>query len=104
MTAASFAAITPGNAAVVTGGASGVGLAAARAFAARGMRVAIPDRPGTALDAAAASVEGASTSSELRARSLATVPAQSSATIHRRRLRTRNVCPLSRRVGVQALG
>ena len=60
MSAVSFAAIAPGNLAVVTGGASGIGLAAARAFAARGMRVAILDRPGEALDAAAGSIDGAS--------------------------------------------
>ena len=59
MTAPSFAAIAPGNLAVVTGGASGIGLAAARAFAARGMRVAIVDRPGDALDAAAAAIDRA---------------------------------------------
>ena len=55
----SFTAIAPGNLAIVTGGASGIGLAAARAFAARGMRVAITDRPGDALDAAATSIDGA---------------------------------------------
>ncbi|GAA3720772.1 hypothetical protein GCM10022268_31300 [Sphingomonas cynarae] len=59
MSAVSFAAIAPGKLAVVTGGASGIGLAAARAFAARGMRVAILDRPGEALDAAAGSIDGA---------------------------------------------
>lgn len=59
MSAASFAAIAPGNLAVVTGGASGIGLAAARALAAHGMRVAVVDRPGAALDAAAASIDGA---------------------------------------------
>ena len=58
MSAVSFAAITPGTLAVVTGGASGIGLAAARAFAARGMQVAILDRPGEALDAAAGSIDG----------------------------------------------
>ncbi|MBW6525096.1 SDR family NAD(P)-dependent oxidoreductase [Sphingomonas sp. RHCKR47] len=40
--------------------AGGIGLAAARAFAARGMRVALIDRAGDALKAAAASIEGAS--------------------------------------------
>jgi NAD(P)-dependent dehydrogenase (short-subunit alcohol dehydrogenase family) len=58
--APSFQAIAPGGLAVVTGGASGIGLAAARAFAGAGMRVALVDRPGDALDAAAASIEGAS--------------------------------------------
>ena len=59
MSAVSFAAIAPGHLAVVMGGASGIGLAAARAFAARGTRVAIHDRPGEALDAAAGSIDGA---------------------------------------------
>lgn len=56
MSAPSFGAIRAGELAVVTGGASGIGLAAATAFAARGMRVAILDRPGAALDAAVAAV------------------------------------------------
>lgn len=54
MSAASFAAVAPGKVAVVTGGAGGIGLAAVRAFAAAGMRVAVLDRPGEALDGAAA--------------------------------------------------
>src|SRR4029079_7578520 len=37
-------ALAPGKVAVVTGGASGIGLAAARRFAGRGMRVCIADR------------------------------------------------------------
>ena len=52
MSTLSFAALSAGGLAVVTGGASGIGLAAAKAFAARDMRVAIVDRPGEALDAA----------------------------------------------------
>jgi NAD(P)-dependent dehydrogenase (short-subunit alcohol dehydrogenase family) len=55
----SFAAIAPGNLAVITGAATGIGLAAAKAFAARGMRIAMIDRPGEALDAAAAALDGA---------------------------------------------
>lgn len=49
-------AISPGHAAVVTGAASGIGLAAARAFAAAGMNVWLADLPGEALDAARAEV------------------------------------------------
>ncbi|GHH08673.1 short-chain dehydrogenase [Sphingomonas glacialis] len=59
MSTASFAAIAPGNLAVVTGAAGGIGLAAARAFAAAGMRVVLVDRSGEALEAAAASIDGA---------------------------------------------
>jgi len=59
VSALSFSAIARGNLAVVTGAASGIGLAAARAFAARGMRIAMVDRPGHALDAAAAAIDGA---------------------------------------------
>jgi NAD(P)-dependent dehydrogenase (short-subunit alcohol dehydrogenase family) len=59
MSTASFAAIAPGNLAVVTGAAGGIGLAAARAFAAAGMRVVLIDRSGEALEAAAASIDGA---------------------------------------------
>lgn len=55
----SFAAIAPGNLAVVTDAASGIGLAAPPEFCARGMRVAMLDRPGDALDAAAGAIEGA---------------------------------------------
>ena len=40
------AAIAPGRLAVVTGAASGIGLAAARSLAARKMRVALVDRAG----------------------------------------------------------
>jgi NAD(P)-dependent dehydrogenase (short-subunit alcohol dehydrogenase family) len=47
-------ALVPGAVAVVTGGASGIGLAAARRFAAMGMRVAIADLGGERLAAAAA--------------------------------------------------
>lgn len=44
--------------AVITGGASGIGLAAARKCLSLGMRVCIADRPGDALEAAAASLGG----------------------------------------------
>lgn len=46
-------AVVKGNVAVVTGGASGIGLAAARHLAGMGMRVCIADLPGAALEAAA---------------------------------------------------
>ncbi|WP_102109337.1 SDR family NAD(P)-dependent oxidoreductase [Oceaniglobus roseus] len=45
-------AIIGGNVAVVTGGASGIGLAAAKHLAVRGLKVAIADLPGDALEAA----------------------------------------------------
>jgi len=45
-------ALARGNAAVVTGGASGIGLALARALLARGLHVAVADVPGARLDAA----------------------------------------------------
>lgn len=48
----SYSAIAPGHVAVVTGGASGIGLAAAERFAARGMRVAIADLGADRLEAA----------------------------------------------------
>lgn len=48
-----------GRAALVTGGASGIGLATARALAAAGARVVIVDLPGDRLEAAAAEIAGA---------------------------------------------
>ncbi|KQN02382.1 short-chain dehydrogenase [Sphingomonas sp. Leaf230] len=59
MSVPSFGAIAPGKIAVVTGAAGGIGLAAARAFAAAGMRVVLVDRPGEELEQAAASMDGA---------------------------------------------
>jgi NAD(P)-dependent dehydrogenase (short-subunit alcohol dehydrogenase family) len=51
--AATIAACRAGNLAVVTGGASGIGFAAARAFRDLGMRVCLLDRAGDALAQAA---------------------------------------------------
>ena len=51
---------SPGNCAVVTGGASGIGLAAAKRFAAMGLNVVIADLPGATLDNAAREVAAAS--------------------------------------------
>ena len=49
-----YSAIAEGNVAVITGGASGIGLAAARRFGLAGMQVVLLDLPGTALDEAKA--------------------------------------------------
>ena len=51
-------ALQPGAVAAITGGASGIGLAAARAFAALGMKVAIADLGADRLAAAAALIGG----------------------------------------------
>lgn len=52
-------ALSTGSVAVVTGGASGIGLAAATRFAAMGMRVVLADLGAERLDAAAAQVAAA---------------------------------------------
>jgi len=48
----------PGNIAIVTGAASGIGLAAARRFAAMGLRTCLVDRSGEALAAAERGIDG----------------------------------------------
>lgn len=50
--------ISPGNTALVTGAASGIGRAATRAFAGRGMNLCLVDLPGARLDAAADEAAG----------------------------------------------
>lgn len=59
MSVPSAAAVAPGKLAVVTGAASGIGLAAARAFADAGMQIVLVDRSGAELDRAAAAIDGA---------------------------------------------
>ena len=54
----SHVALQPGAVAAVTGGASGIGLAAARVFAARGMKVAIADLGPERLASAARQIGG----------------------------------------------
>jgi len=54
----SHPAIVPGRTAVITGAASGIGLAAARTLSAQGMQTALIDLPGPGLDAAAADLPG----------------------------------------------
>ena len=57
-----LAALAPAHVAVITGAASGIGLAAARRFAALGLKVALADLPGERLEAAGrevAAIDGA---------------------------------------------
>jgi NAD(P)-dependent dehydrogenase (short-subunit alcohol dehydrogenase family) len=53
-------ALAAGRAAVITGGASGIGLAAAKRFAALGMKICLADLSQEALDRAAEQLSGAS--------------------------------------------
>ncbi len=52
-------AIAKGRVAVITGGASGIGLAAAKTFASLGLKVVIADQAGARLEAALAEVQAA---------------------------------------------
>ncbi len=54
----STSAFSPGSFAIVTGAASGIGLAAALRLAALGMRVVLADLPGERLDAALGKFDG----------------------------------------------
>jgi len=51
-------ALAAGRVAVITGGASGIGLAAAKRFVALGMKVCLADLDSAALDRAAADIGG----------------------------------------------
>jgi len=57
-------AFAAGNVAVITGGASGIGLAAAHRFAAMGMRVVLADLAGPTLDSSGDAVSGSAASGE----------------------------------------
>src|SRR3977135_4432211 len=54
----SIAALAPGRGAIITGGASGIGLATARQLATFGMRVCIADRDDATLESAAIELRG----------------------------------------------
>jgi NAD(P)-dependent dehydrogenase (short-subunit alcohol dehydrogenase family) len=58
-------ALTKGRVAVITGAASGVGLAAAKRFAALGMRICLADHDAAALDGAVAAVNAAGAAATL---------------------------------------
>src|SRR5688572_8297137 len=68
----SHPAIAPGRVAVITGGASGIGLAAARKFAAAGMRIVLADLKGAALDQAADAVAALANGGKADVRAVAT--------------------------------
>ncbi len=59
---------TEGAVAVITGGASGIGLAAAKRFAARGLRICIVDLGAERLESARAEIVAAAPAAEVLAR------------------------------------
>ena len=68
----SHPAIASGRVAVITGGASGIGLAAARKFAAAGMKIVLADLKSEALDQAAAAIAGIAKGGKADVRAVAT--------------------------------
>src|SRR5580704_6814257 len=58
LTRTTIAAFAPGRGAIITGGASGIGLATARQLAAFGMRVCIADRDDNAIAKAVEELAG----------------------------------------------
>ncbi|HUL05885.1 MAG TPA: SDR family NAD(P)-dependent oxidoreductase [Candidatus Acidoferrum sp.] len=65
-------ALQPGRAAVITGAASGIGLAAARRLAGLGMKVCLADLPGEALERAASEVARLATGGAASVRAVST--------------------------------
>ncbi|MGH6894368.1 MAG: SDR family NAD(P)-dependent oxidoreductase [Dongiaceae bacterium] len=65
-------AIAPGRVAVITGAASGIGLAAARKFAGLGLKIVLADLKGEALDKAAAEVAALARGGKSDVRAVAT--------------------------------